>query len=272
MSVSKVIDRTNLGSLDGREVAQDDASNLVRAGGREAILIKATRQRSSALELGPATAQQGAELRPSKTMGAILLSSTELAGRGLEKGGASSLKVSTQGRTTTLKEETERWVKAAGAKTTTVEREGGSGKLNEGVTGQARTTRTALCPNGDAERSGRGDHAPKSVRLGACSSTAAAAPGLNTTSGENKRPSSRVNIFAVRMARGGAEGSKGGFPDSGRNTPLVIVKRHAPSTGGDPTESVPKRVATGRVSQGRAADTRRPPAMADRGPANNKRD
>ena len=107
MPAGKGFDRAHLGRLNGREVAKDHPSDLVSGSGRDAILPGAAREGTRTLELSTAPGSQGAEPLPGKVVGMRLLRGSQLASSFFQVSGTSTLKVTTQGITTALQEDTE---------------------------------------------------------------------------------------------------------------------------------------------------------------------
>ena len=85
MPIGKGIDRADLRSLNGGEVAEDDACNVVRGGSRQTILTHAAGERPRPFKLGTASADKGPKLAPGKVMGTLCLGRAEFQGSDLQE-------------------------------------------------------------------------------------------------------------------------------------------------------------------------------------------
>ena len=96
MTIGKGIDRTDLSSFNGGEVAEDNACDVMRGGSGQTILTQAAGERPRPLKLGTASADEGPKLAQSKVVRALSLGRAEFLGSNLQKPRTSSLKMPTQ--------------------------------------------------------------------------------------------------------------------------------------------------------------------------------
>ena len=108
MSVGKSINRTDLRSLNGGEMSQDNSGHLLGSSGSNTILTNPARQCPGAIPLSTTPTSEGPQFHPCQVMSTVGLRRRELDRGGLKAGVTRRLEVTLENTTTVAQENPER--------------------------------------------------------------------------------------------------------------------------------------------------------------------